>query len=56
MAGGRQILIIDSLGRRCQGPAHASSATPEATCRQLLDTVTALGWSLVQSRAKVLGA
>lgn len=49
-----QILIVNSLRRHCQGPVHTPLATPEATYRQLMDTATILGWSLVQSRAKVL--
>lgn len=38
------------------GLAHTLLAPLEATNRQLLDTMTVLGWSPVQSRAKVLGA
>lgn len=44
MAKGLEILIIN----------QTVITTLEATNRQLLDTVTILGCSLVQSRAKVL--
>lgn len=55
-AKGMEILITNRLSRHGQGPAQTLSATLEATNRQFLDTMTILGWSLVQSRAKALGA